>query len=435
MELASYAAPIGAAIFLWMPTMSILPGIYAKYFGLKLSAIAAVLFIARVFDGFTDPAIGYFADRHCARHGSYKSWVAVGGIGLVIAAYFLFSPPQPVSQRYYLGWSLVFYLSWSLIDIPHAAWGATLAPEYYGRARVFGSRATSIYFGLTIFFALPFLPLFTSREYTPETMRWTVYVGAAVMCACLVLMSRAPKVRIVEAWRPDTPRAIVHSVISNKPLLIFLAAYFVSGITYGMWFGLVFVYLDGYLHLAGKISVIFLLGNIAGMLSMPLWLKLTRRTSKSTVWAAGIALFIVLLSGGYLVKPGASWWISLLLTGGVYVSFACQTMAAQSILGDVTDYGQLKSHHNRGATYFALLTLSYKVTSGLGTGLALSIVGYFGFDARATAQSEAGIFGLHLAFMLLPVSCALIAFVLTFCTPITPDRHRIIRRRIESRTA
>src|SRR5207249_12028438 len=28
MQLVSYAAPIGAAIFLWMPTITILPGIY-----------------------------------------------------------------------------------------------------------------------------------------------------------------------------------------------------------------------------------------------------------------------------------------------------------------------------------------------------------------------------------------------------------------------
>src|SRR4029077_20874368 len=159
--------------------------------------------------------------------------------------------------------------------------------------------------------------------------------------------------------------------------------------------------------------------NIAGMLSMPLWLKLTRKTSKSTAWAAGIALFIVLLCGGLLLRPGASWWITLFLTGGVYVRFDCQTIAAQSILGDVTDYGQLRSRRNRGATYFALLTLSYKVTSGLGTGLALAIVGSLGFDATAITQSHAGVFGLRLAFILLPVGCAVIAFVLSLFTPIT----------------
>jgi len=433
-DLVAYAAPVGAMIFLWMPTMSILPGLYAKYFGLKLTAIAVALLVTRLLDGITDPAIGFFADRHRAAGGSYKSWIVAGGICLAVAAYFLFSPPPHVSQVYFLSWLLVFYIGWTLMDIPHAAWGATLAGDYHGRARVYSFRTTSIFCGLIVFFAVPFLPLLASREFTPETMKWAAYAGAAVMSICLAVMSWAPKGEIMQARGRDSPRAVIRSIISNKPLLLFLATYFAGGIGYGMWFGLVFLYLDGYLHLGDKISVIFLLGNVAGMVSMPFWLKLIRKTSKSTAWAIGIALYTSLLCGCMLVKPATYWWVSLLLTGGVYVSFACQTMATQAILGDIVDYGLLKFRCNRGATYFALLTLSYKVTSGLGAGIALGVAGYFGFDGATATQSKTGIFGLRLAFIFIPVVCAVIALPLTLLTPITKTRHRIIRHRIDTRS-
>jgi Na+/melibiose symporter-like transporter len=432
--LIAYAAPVGATIFLWMPTVSILPSLYAKYFGLPLTAIGAVLLVTRLIDGITDPGIGYLADRHRATGGSYKTWVAAGGLCLVVASYFLFSPPNPVSQGYYLAWSLVFYIAWTVIDIPHAAWGSSLSADYFGRARVYGFRTTAIFSGLIVFFSIPLLPIFASSEYTTETMRWTVYVGAVVMLICLTTMRWAPNGEIMSAISSDSRRDLVHSIVSNKPLLIFLAAYFTGGLGNGMWFGLIFLYLDGYLHLSDKISLIFLLGNIAGMLSMPLWLRLIRRTNKSGTWAAGIGLYIFLLCGCSFTKPGDTWLMSLVLTGGVYVSFACQTMAAQAILGDIADYGHLRYRRNRGATYYALLTLSYKATSGLGAGLALAIAGRFGFSASAIAQNSNGVFGLRLAFIVLPVSFAAVAFGLSLLTPITKHRHEVIRRRIAVRS-
>jgi len=434
-SLIAYAAPIGAAIALWMPTMSILPGIYAKYFGLKLEAIAEVLLVARVFDGFTDPVIGYLADRYHAKGGSYKPWVMIGGIGMLVAAHFLFSPPRPVSQAYYLVWSLVFYVAWSLIDIPHGAWGATLTGDYYGRARIYGVRSASVFAGLILFFCVPFLPMFSGNEYTPETMRWTVYIGAAVMLACLVLAARAPEGAAATTWKPDSPRAMLHSVVANRPLLIFLTGYVIGGIGYGMWFGLAFIYLDGYLHLADKISIIFLVGNIVGMLSMPAWLWLTRATSKSSTWAVGTIAYVLLLFGCLFITPGSSWLLSLLLTGGIYVSFACQTMATQAILGDVADFGALKFRRDSGATYFALLTLSNKVTSGLGAGLSLGIAGHYGFDVAVKVQTSTGIVGLRLAFIFLPIACAVISIILILLSPITPRRHGVIRRRLETQSA
>lgn len=431
--LICYAAPIGAALFLWMPTTSILPGLYAKYFDLKLTAIATVLLVARVFDGLTDPAIGYLADRHRASGGSYKSWVVVGGAGLVVSGWYLFSPSRPVSQAYYLTWSLAFYVAWSLIDIPHAAWGSTLAGDYYGRARVYSYRTAAVFCGLTGFFAIPLLPLFQSNQYTPETMKWTVYVGAGAMFVGLMSTLAAPHGGAVPQRR-DTARALLASVISNRPLLLFLAAYLVGGIGYGMWFGLVFVYLDSYLHLGDKIAAIFLIGNVIGMLSMPLWLGLTRASGKSATWATGTALFVALLAGCLFVGPSTPWWFSLLLTGGIYVSLACQTMAAQAILGDVTDYGELKFRANRGAMYFALLTFSNKVTSGVGAGIALATAGQFGFQVNALSQHTRGILGLRIAFIFLPLLCATSAIALILLTPITARRHRIIQRRLALRS-
>lgn len=42
----AYAAPVTGGYFFYIPMWSILPGIYAKYFGLPLTSIAAVVLFA-----------------------------------------------------------------------------------------------------------------------------------------------------------------------------------------------------------------------------------------------------------------------------------------------------------------------------------------------------------------------------------------------------
>ena len=78
-EEVAYALPAVAISFLMGP-IGIVQGIYAKYFGLELTTIAAVLLVARLFDGITDPIVGYWSDRSYAKGGSRKLFVVSGSV-------------------------------------------------------------------------------------------------------------------------------------------------------------------------------------------------------------------------------------------------------------------------------------------------------------------------------------------------------------------
>ena len=87
----AYGLPLLPLYFLFGP-ITILQGIYVKYFGLPLTAVATVLLIARLFDAVTDPIIGYCADRYYTRHGSRKPLIVVGGLLFIISSWFLYVP-------------------------------------------------------------------------------------------------------------------------------------------------------------------------------------------------------------------------------------------------------------------------------------------------------------------------------------------------------
>ena len=187
-RMLSYAAPAFALNFLISPAWSILPGIYAKYHGLELTAIAVVLFYSRLFDAIANPIVGILSDYHYERGGQRSTWIVIGGIVLIISAYFLFSPPIAVSTAYFMFWSIIFYVSYTVVEISHVIVGSEIAVHYDDRAKIFSYRQIMISLGEILFFSLPLLAIFSSAEYTPEMLGFSAYLGCCMMVVVLILV-------------------------------------------------------------------------------------------------------------------------------------------------------------------------------------------------------------------------------------------------------
>jgi Na+/melibiose symporter-like transporter len=200
-----------------------------------------------------------------------------------------------------------------------------------------------------------------------------------------------------------------------------------------MWYGLLYIYLDGYLGVGNRIALMLLVATVASTLTTPLWITLIRKTSKATAWVIGLSLFCLQLLCMLFLGQGDPNWMVFALVFIAHLCFTANDVAAVSALGDIVDYGKLKFHVDRGATYFALLALIFKVGLGLGGGLSLGIAGTFGFRAAEMIHTASSIWSLKLGFIVLPACCALLCLLLVARTPINRQRHRIIQRRLESR--
>lgn len=427
----AYSMPVIGSVFCYIPMFTILPGIYAKHFGIELTAIATVMFLIRLFDGISDPTIGYLADRHRSRGGSRKLWVAAGAIGLVVASAFLFMPPKPITVHYYLAWSMLFFLSYTVFEIPHLTWGSELTRGYNARARIYGIRAVASKIGILGFYAMPLLPIYTSNEYTPELLEDAVYIGVAVMIVGLGWsLWRAPPGYIFPSKGAESLAVVARSIVMNKPLMIYFYGFVFVGLSYGMWFGLLYLYLDQYLLMGNKVALVFTLATFISMFSAYLWTKVIELTSKSITWAMGMFMYCMGVLGLLYVSADTSWWIVLLLITMAFIAFACHNVAALSILADIADYGKLKFHKDRGATYFAINNLLYKVGLAFGGSIALAVAGGMGFDPALTIQSAQAVEGLKIGFIILPLLSMLIAIILILKTPINQRRHCIIVKRL-----
>ncbi len=433
-KIISYAAPVTGSYFFYIPMLSILPGVYGKYFGLDISAMAAAMLFIRLFDGVTDPLIGYLADCHRAKNGSRKVWVICGGILTIVSCYFLFSPSSPTTVTYFMLWSFAYYLAFTISDVPHLVWGSELTRNYDERTRIYGIRAVAYKLGILLFYSLPLLPFYESSAYTPEVFNDAVMIGAVLTLIGLTLTwFKAPEGKSTPSTGHDSFLLIVKSITQNKPLQVYFLTYIFTGISYGMWFGLLYFYLGYYLALDESIALMFTIGTFLSMVTAPLWPKLVSKSSKPIVWALGTSLFIVQLIGMALIGPDTPLWISTTLIIFAYAAFACHNIAPFAILGDIIDYGKMKFNKDRGATYFAMNNVLYKMSLGIGSGLALAVVGIFGFDPSIQTPSESAITGLRIGFIYIPAITATIGIVFILQTPINRRRYRIIEQRIFKR--
>lgn len=433
-NMLAYAAPTTGTYFLYIPMLSILPAVYVNYFGLELTTIATAVLLIRLFDGITDPTIGYLADRHRANGGSRKTWAMVGGGSVIVTGYFLFIPVEPVTTVYYLCASFLFFLALTVFEIPHLSWGSELAIQYNERAKLYGFRSMFIQFGILLFYALPLMPFSSTNEYTPEVLRDAVIIGACLTIMGLVWMqSGVPSSTYFNADQRDSVRLVLNSVINNRPLLIYFLAYSFAGLSYGMWLGLLYFFLDSYLLLGDSLALIMTVSSLISIPSSVIWSKVVERSSKHKTWAVGMLFYCVHALGFAFVEPGVVWWIPLLLITISLIAFNCHNVAALSALGDIVDYAKLMYRKDRGATYFAVNNFLFKIALGVGGALSLGTAGFYGFSPTHEVHSHDAILGLKLGFLFLPIASMLIAMVFIVKTPITRRRHGIIESRLAKR--
>lgn len=435
--LLAYAAPAFAQAFIHGPTGSVLQGIYAKQFGLSLQSIALVLLLAGIADAVSNPIIGYGSDRFRARFGSRKPWLIGGSLLAAVACWFLYAPATPVSTAYFGFWLLVTYFAWATSEIPYRAWIAEITLDYHERTRLSAWKAGLTYTGAMAFYAIPFLPVFTTTEFTAETLRWTAFIAAIALPLLAGVAARVvPDGIAVAPAGPDrdSMRLALRSVSRNRPLLVFVLVFTLVSLGSGIMNGVLFFYFDSYLRQGHALAGLFALALPVGALAVPLWGYLCRHLGKTRAWALGSAVGVGAIVCFGLIPPGPEATVPLgALLMLVVAAFTVTAVAAPAVLADVVDFGRLRFGVDHGGTYFSLYVLLDRALSGLSAAIGLAIAAAFGFDPQAAKQTASGWFGLSLAFYMLPAATLLLCVPLLWRFPIDARRQRVIAGWLERR--
>ncbi len=436
--LLAYSLPALPAAMLGLPLLVYLPGFYAEQMGIGLSAVGAVMLLARLWDGATDPLIGFLSDRTRGRLGRRRPWL-IASLPLVLAgAWMLFRPPEGAGVAHLLVWSFVVYLGWTMMQIPHQAWGAELSDDYAERARITATREGFALVGVIVAASLPAtLPALGLAS--PADGAAAALGAIAVAVVVLLPATGAVLLAIVRepppaAARPLAGRAAWRVLAANLPFRRLMSAFLLNGIANGLPSSLFLMFVGHRLQLEAMQGVFLLVYFLAGLAGVPLALALARRMGKHRAWCAAMLATCAAFVWAPLLPAGAALAFAAicLVTG---LGLGADLALPPAIQADVVDEDTAAGGDGRAGLYFAAWGMATKLALALAVGIAFPLLDLAGFDPRVGTASAGGGLALAALYAWGPVLLKLAAVALMWRFPLDAGRHAALSAVIRNRAA
>lgn len=366
--------------------------------------------ISRIWDAVTDPLAGYFSDRTTLKAGRRRPWMLASIPFICGTFYIMWNPTSGMSDTYNALWMgiavLLFFTSMTAFVVPHTSLGAELSTSYHERTKIFGLRHMLWNSG-------SLLALIAMHQLiVGHNVRQTAFVisilAAAVTAALILWMFFALKERPEFQGRGESnPFVAFTDVLKNKYALLLLIVFFIESLG-GATIGILTPYIAEYIVGRPDKTVIYiLLYLIPSVLSVPLWVPLSRRIGKKAMW-----LFSMVVTGFgfgsmfflfYLEEAASDILISVLaLICGLGAGSGA--VVAPSIQADVIDYDEYLSGKRKEGTYFATWNFVFKSATGITlmlTGFVLSASGF----VPNVEQNDTAKLALLTLYAIFPLVC------------------------------
>jgi len=403
--------------FCALPLYVLMPNLYAKEWGVSLTALGALLLGARLLDAVIDPLLGGMCDRlYATSLRAVLAMAAVAAAVLAVGFSSLFMPwvADPTALLWWAGfWLVVTYAAYSALTVAHQAWGAMLGDDALHRSRVVAWReglglvgvllaaVTPTLLGVPAMLALLVVGLLVGwwvwcHAPQPHLPRALVPVvgdvvdaersgGGSTAGAAAVSGAVAPAGALWQPWRNANFRRL-------------LGVYLLSGIASAIPATLVLFFVQDRLQASeamqsAALGVYF----VCAALSMPLWLRLVGHWGLARSWRFGMGLSIAVFAGASLLGAGdVGWFLLVCALSGVALGsdLAVPGALLAGVIAEAGDRGRAEG------AYFGWWNFATKLNLALAAGLALPLLGWLGYVPGTRDASALGV--LTAAYCLLP---------------------------------
>ncbi len=417
------------------PLFIYVPPFYAGEMGLGLPVAGAIFGATKLFDVLTDPVLGVFSDRLQTRWGRRRPWLVASVPVLMLSIAMLFRPEAPVTPSYFASWLLILYVGWTFLTISHISWAAELSNDYHERSRISGFKQAAGLVGALVAITIP--AIFDRLPGAVPADRLSA-LGMVIIVAlpitvgvALVSASEPPPTRVSSAPRPSLLKAL-RLAASHGPVYRLLAANVLMSMASGVVAG-TFLFFAGQVLKLGTWSSFVLVPLMgAGLVFLPIWMRLSRRIGKHRTLCVAL-LYQLLIAPGILFLPTGNVAVAFgyfLMLGG---NFAVSTFIPRAIMADITDADTLRFGEQRAGLFMSLLLSTNKVAGGLSVALTYPLLAWIGFDAAPdVVNSVEALEGLRWLVFLAPVGLFALTLGLMWNFPLDENEQKRLRAQIES---
>ncbi len=396
---------------------------YGKQLGVDLEILSVIFVFTRALDAIQDPILGYFSDRLTHRRdGRLKMAIASVPL-LAIGFYGAFAPPDltPSWLVIYLTVMLMIaHFGYSGVSISYQALGAELSYDYHERTRVTVTREVFGILGLLLGSALPVM----------LTAKLGEIDGYATLALWFIPILIVPSIVV---WfgspRAVTPPVVQHSSgslmrdfaapLRNGRFRRLLIIYLVNGTSVAIAASVVLFFIDDVVVSPHNKQWFILTYFGSGVASVPVWLWLARRSSKSFAWLCGVIMSAIgLLCAGFLGHGDIVPYLLICALAGF--GLGADYGLPPAILADVI-HNEVSDSQGESGKYFGLWAMATKLMTAIGGGLALSVVGVLGYKPNEPSPT----WPLLVIYGLLPAAVKAVSAVMLWFIQVEASRPNV----------
>ncbi len=385
-----------ALAFAALPLYVVLPNYYAREFGVPLATLGALLLGARLLDAFIDPALGRLTDRLFARSARAVLAFGLGAALLLGAGFTLLFFPQVQGATALVWWAsamlVLTYAGYSGLSVAHQAWAALLGGSESQRSRIVAWREGLGLLGVVTASVLPSvagMPVTTAVFAVALALGWLGWQRAV----------RPP----LQASTEDSQEAIwaPFKAAGFKRLLI---VFMLNGIASAVPATLVLFFIQDRLAAPTAIEPLFL-GSyfLCAALSIPLWLALVKRLGLARSWLGSMLLTMAVFIWASQLGTGdiMAFAVICALSGvALGADLALPSAMLAGVIHQRAEQGEAAGTAPSAGAYFGWWSFATKLNLALAAGLALPMLGLFGYAPGA--RDEVALTALVMAYCVLP---------------------------------
>ncbi|MGV9171990.1 MAG: MFS transporter [Promethearchaeia archaeon] len=418
---------------------------YEQVLGLQSILAGIGIAIYALYDAFNDPLVGHITDRvfpWTKKWGRRFPFIAVFFIPMLVCFLLIFSPPVFVqgNQVTLFIWLIfttcIFDTFESFFTINYWA----LEPDKFrdqDERKVLGSFEVFLGFvGVLFSFLIPPMVVDEDIASTYSVMAWICVIIALIAYVLMLPGVRDDQKNVddyIEKYDKEKEASFIESikfVLKQKSFLAFLFMYILYQAMIQLMQASVFYHAIFVLGMGEDIvTFMLLMFFIGGLISVPLWLKYTKKTGdnrRSWIMAASMmAVFSVFLTFMFTL-PGVM--IILFLYG---LGFGGFWVLTTPIYSDVIDESVVLWERRKEAVYGGLRQFfinSARVIQAMTLAIVHELTG---FVEGADTQGPLAIFGIQLHFGLLPAIYLFIGiFIFWKLYDITPDKIKEHKKKL-----
>ena len=406
---------------------------FTDVFGILPALAGTIILVSKIWDAVSDPVMGYIADRTHSRWGSKRPYLLFGAVPLGVVIFLLFFAPnisQDMKFAYGMTTFILFCTVITIVNVPFLALTPSLTSDSHERSVVTGYR---VVFGLmgTLVAAGATMPLVNAISANKIiSFRYIGLIYGVIVTVVTLISFFTVKERVkAVVSKPAKPKEAIRSVIRNKPFLIITAGTFLHMIGMNILAVIINYYFKYYLNAENLISVGFLCIFVTAALFIPVFVVISKKTSKKIAYNIGMGIVVIGLLLVFFFGRNTITIFNMNIPLIFVFLFICGTglstnwLSPWSMLPDTVEFSEWKTGKRNEGTMYGLFYFFFKVGTAAAGFLVGNILAFSGYIANI-AQSSQTLSAIRMMFTLVPSAFILGGIIFISFFPISSAVHK-----------